>query len=64
MNKFTEAQLEQAVIELFQEQNFTYQKGETGWPIFKIHWIPSHKKKASYTKKALHATLRFSHDIR
>jgi type I restriction enzyme, R subunit len=26
--KFTEAQLEQAVIELFQEQNFTYQKGE------------------------------------
>jgi type I restriction enzyme, R subunit len=26
--KFTEAQLEQAVIELFQEQNFIYQKGE------------------------------------
>ncbi|MBN4048417.1 type I restriction endonuclease subunit R [Flavobacteriaceae bacterium AH-315-O20] len=26
--KFTEAQLEQAVIELFQEQDFTYQKGE------------------------------------
>jgi len=28
MHKFTEAQLEQAVIELFQDQNFTYQKGE------------------------------------
>jgi len=26
--KFTEAQLEQAVIELFKEQNFTYQKDE------------------------------------
>jgi type I restriction enzyme R subunit len=28
MHKFTEAQLEQAVIELFQEQKFTYQKGD------------------------------------
>jgi len=31
--------------------NLTYSKGQTGWPIFKIEWVPSYKQKqASYTK--------------
>mgnify|MGYP006288648573 CR=1 FL=1 len=32
--------------------NLTYSKGQRGWPIFKIEWIPTHEnKKTSYTKK-------------
>ncbi|OIO42721.1 DNA topoisomerase I [Candidatus Pacearchaeota archaeon CG1_02_35_32] len=30
--------------------NLNYKKGQTGWPIFEIEWIPSHQKKASFTK--------------
>jgi len=31
--------------------NLTYSKGQTGWPVFKLEWQPSHKGKgASFTK--------------
>jgi len=30
--------------------NLNYKKGQTGWPIFNIEWIPAHQKKASFTK--------------
>jgi DNA topoisomerase I len=31
--------------------NLTYSKGQTGWPVFKIEWIPAHtQKKAGFTK--------------
>ncbi|PIN88865.1 DNA topoisomerase I [Candidatus Pacearchaeota archaeon CG10_big_fil_rev_8_21_14_0_10_34_76] len=29
--------------------NLTYSKGQTGWPIFKMEWVPSYTK-ATYTK--------------
>lgn len=34
--------------------NLTYEKGQTGWPIFKTIWIPSYENKsASFTKNYL-----------
>jgi len=30
--------------------NLTYQKGQVGWPIFKMEWIPSYNK-AAFTKR-------------
>lgn len=31
--------------------NLTYSKGQTGWPIYKTEWVPSHlQKKAGFTK--------------
>lgn len=41
--------------------NITYKKGQKGWPIFDIEWVPSHlQKHAAFTKKYLELIRKLS----
>lgn len=41
--------------------NLTYKKGQKGWPVFEIEWIPSYEKKSSaFTKRYFDVLKRLS----
>ncbi len=38
--------------------NLTYVKGQKGWPIFKVEWVPSYDAKKAFYTKAYHDLLK------